>query len=153
MTRARSALRIPSASLLLISTLALAGCGIGSTHLRPEGGPLAGCDGGPHCVSSLSKDEDRKTAPLSYVGSREDARKRLLAVLAATPRLKLVTSTPDYVHAEVSTSIMHYVDDVEFLFEPNKPLIDVRSSSRIGYYDFHANREHVEDIRTRFRAK
>lgn len=142
-----------STTLLFGAALLLSGCGLGSANLRPDGGPLAACDGGPHCVSSLSKDENRRVAPISYTGTREDARKRLLAVLAATPRLKLVTSTPDYVHAEVSSPLMRYMDDVEFLFSPTQALIDARSSSRIGYYDFQANHERIEDIRRRFGAK
>lgn len=75
---------------------------------------------------------------------------RLLAVLRATPRLRLITVTPDYIHAESRTPIMRYVDDVEFLLDPVRSQIDVRSSSRIGYYDFQIDRERVEDIRRRF---
>lgn len=47
---------------------------------------------------------------------------------------------------------MRYVDDVEFLLDPARSRIDVRSSSRIGYYDFQINRERIEDIRRRFAA-
>ncbi|MGQ0620038.1 MAG: DUF1499 domain-containing protein [Panacagrimonas sp.] len=147
------AVRGRSIVLPFVACIALSGCGLGSANLRPAAGPLAGCDGGPHCVSSQSKNQDRRIAPISYSGTREEARRHLLAVLGATPRLKLVASTPDYVHAEITTRLMRYVDDVEFLFSPTQPSIDVRSSSRIGYYDFQTNRDRIEDIRVRFTEK
>lgn len=137
-------------SLLVIALVGLSGCGLGSANLRPAGGTLADCDGGPHCVSSLSADPDRRVEPLRYAGPREDARKRLIGLLAAVPSYALRTIEPDYLHVEVVTRFMRYVDDVEFLFSPREPRIDVRSSSRIGYYDFQINRERVARIRAAF---
>ncbi len=133
-----------------VLSLALTGCGLGSANLRQADGRLAPCDGGPHCVSSLESDADRKTEPLRYSGSKEAARKKLTAALATLPRSRIVADQPDYLHAEFTTALMRYVDDVEFVFRKNEPLIDVRSSSRIGYYDFGANRDRVEAIRVAF---
>lgn len=140
----------PKVVLLGACTLLLAACGMGSANLKGDAASLAACDGGPHCVSSQSADPERQVQPLHYSGGREAARKRLLAVLGAQERLTLVTTTPDYIHAQVTTPLMRYVDDLEFLFSANFPLIDVRSSSRIGYYDFNANRNRVEGIREQF---
>jgi uncharacterized protein (DUF1499 family) len=42
------------------------------------------------------------------------------------------------------------VDDVKFLFSADQPVIDVRSASRVGYYDFGVNRRRIEDIRKRW---
>lgn len=139
-------------AVLLSLTTMLGACGLGSAQLRLDGGALRPCDSGPHCVSSTSEQARHAIAPIEFTGSREQAMQRLLAVLGSTPRLQLVITTPDYVLAEASTPIMRYVDDVEWLFHPSLPLIDVRSSSRIGYYDFQANRERIEDIRRRFAA-
>ncbi|MGQ0700007.1 MAG: DUF1499 domain-containing protein [Panacagrimonas sp.] len=145
--------RLLETAILALICTALCACGIGSANLRKAGAGLAPCDGGPHCVSSEETAADRKVEPLRYAGKREDAWKRLEAVLKAMPRTKLVANTPDYVHAEVTTSIMRYVDDVEFVFATKEPRIDVRSSSRIGYYDFKANRERVDAIRAAFEKK
>lgn len=137
--------------VLAVTAFGLCACGLGSATLRKSDGTLAPCDGGPHCVSSQStKDADRHVEPLGYSGKREDARKRLLAVLGAEPGFKLITSSAAYIHVEASTSIMRYVDDVEFVFARKLALIDVRSSSRIGYYDFKTNRNRVEKIRAAF---
>lgn len=145
--------RVLCVLLTMAAVATLCACGMGSANLRKAGGGLAPCDGGPHCVSSQETSADRKVEPLHYAGKREDAWKRLESVLKALPRTKLVANTPDYVHAEVATPIMRYVDDVEFVFAAKEPRIDVRSSSRIGYYDFKANRERVEAIRAAFEKK
>jgi uncharacterized protein (DUF1499 family) len=42
------------------------------------------------------------------------------------------------------------VDDVKFLFSADQPVIDVRSASRVGYYDFGMKRRRIEDIRKRW---
>jgi uncharacterized protein (DUF1499 family) len=44
------------------------------------------------------------------------------------------------------------VDDVEFSFDDERKIIDVRSASRTGYSDFGVNRSRVEEIRRRFMA-
>lgn len=128
----------------------LPACGLGTAALRKPDGMLASCDGPPRCVSSQSQDAKRHVEPLHYSGKREDARRHLIAVLAAEPGFRLITSSADYIHVEATTSIMRYVDDLEFVFSPKLAVIDVRSSSRIGYYDFKANRERVEKIRAAF---
>ena len=42
-----------------------------------------------------------------------------------------------------------YTDDLELLWLPEHKRVEVRSSSRIGYYDFGVNRERVEALRAR----
>lgn len=151
MTSARQLVCRFAAVMALAVTLGA--CGLGSENLRPAGGPLAPCDGGPHCVSSMEENPDRRVEPFRYADSPEQARARLIALLAAEPSFTLVTSAPDYLHLEATTHRMRYVDDVEFLFAPNEPRIDVRSSSRIGWYDFQTNRERVERLRAAFERR
>jgi uncharacterized protein (DUF1499 family) len=42
---------------------------------------------------------------------------------------------------------MGFVDDVEFLVDPVKGVVHVRSASRLGRRDFGVNRERVERLR------
>jgi uncharacterized protein (DUF1499 family) len=42
---------------------------------------------------------------------------------------------------------MGFVDDVEFLHDPAKGVVHVRSASRLGRRDFGVNRERVERLR------
>jgi len=43
-----------------------------------------------------------------------------------------------------------FVDDVKFVFRRDTTLIDVKSTSRIGFYDFAVNGRRVELLRTEF---
>lgn len=151
--RNRRAVQHPTsaAGLNFAAILLLSGCGLGTPALRGTDGNLQVCSGPPRCVTSLpNEDADHKVEPIRYAGARDDARQAMLRVLALTPRVEVVTEQPDYVHAEFTTPLSRYVDDVEFVFPESQPLIQVRSSSRIGYYDFGANRDRVERLRSAF---
>lgn len=132
---------------------ALAGCGMGTANLRQDHGPLAPCPPAPHCVSSQSADPDHRVAPLRYDGSRAQARGRLLKILSDMPRAKVRKVEPDYIYATFTSVIFRFVDDVEFLLPADQHVIQVRSSSRIGYYDFGVNRDRVERIRKAFEGE
>lgn len=118
----------------------------------PEPDRLAPCPDSPNCVSSLSGDSDHRIEPLRYASSAEAARERLLDVLRSLPRVRIVTSEPTYIHAEFTSAVFRFVDDVEFRFGDQDKVIQVRSASRVGYYDFGANRRRVEEIRRQFEA-
>ena len=137
-------------ALTLASVTLLAACGVGSSALRGGDGKLAPCSGGPHCVSSSDAAADYKIDPISYSGSAEAARARIKAVVLADGAA-VVAESADYLHATYTTTLMRYVDDVEFVFA-TAGKIDVRSSSRVGYADFGKNRDRVEAIRAAFAA-
>ena len=64
------------------------------------------------------------------------------------PRTEIVASSPGYLHAECTSALMGYVDDLELHMRPSDGVIAVRSASRIGYGDMGVNRKRVEDLRT-----
>ena len=59
---------------------------------------------------------------------------------------EIITSERYYIHATFSTCFK-FIDDVEFEFIPSKNIIDVKSCSRTGYWDFGKNRKRIEKIR------
>jgi uncharacterized protein (DUF1499 family) len=131
------------------SALLLAGCGsLAAQKLRSADGRLAPC-GGPHCVSSVDPDPERRVPPLVYTVSPSVAQKQLVAILKGMERTRVVANQHGYVRAEVESALLGFVDDVELLFGAGNR-IDVRSSSRAGYYDFDVNRRRVEQIRAAF---
>lgn len=134
------------------AALLLAGCGAGTANLRDGGGSLQACSSAPHCVSSEASDPKHRVEPLSYRGSPEQAQRTLVGVLKAQDGAKLVEQSPGYVYATFTSAILRFVDDVEFVFDDQTMTIKVRSSSRIGYYDFGANRSRVEKLRSAFNA-
>lgn len=131
--------------------LLLAGCGMGGANVRMADGRLADCSAAPHCVASIATDEDHRVEPFHYTGSAEAAQKALAKIISASGSGVVVENTPGYMRAEYTSQLFGYVDDVEFLLQDDR-VIQVRSSSRIGYYDFGANRKHIEDIRKLFDA-
>ena len=109
------------------------------------------CPSSPNCVSSAEgTDQEHLVSPLRYRDSREDAKARLLAILNAMPRTRVVTDEAWYLHAKCTSLVFRFVDDLEFWFHEHEPIIHVRSASRIGHSDFGANRRRVEHIRNQF---
>jgi len=108
---------------------------------------LPPCPESPNCVSSQAGDSAHYIAPLAAAPDPELAWRRLKAALGALPRLRVVEEDPDYLHAEATSRVFRFVDDVEFLLDRDGGLIHVRSASRTGYSDFGVNRRRVERIR------
>ena len=134
----RSAL---TSGMLMLAVYAEAG-----SEQEPD--KLSPCPDLPNCVSSQSSDKAHFIEPLHYTGNLADARQKLINVLENAKRVHLAKVDMNYIHAEFRSSIFRFVDDLEFLFPPDKNIIHVRSASRKGYYDFGANRRRVEQIRS-----
>ena len=66
------------------------------------------------------------------------------------PRSKIIELSDIYLHAEFESRIFRFIDDVEFLVNEDKKIIEVRSASRVGYGDFGVNRKRVEMLRNQY---
>ena len=86
-------------------------------------------------------------APLKLQGDAATTLARLAQLIEATPGARIVERRPDYLYAQFTTSLMRYVDDVEFWFDPAANVIQVRSASRLGHGDLGANRKRIERLR------
>lgn len=113
-------------------------------------GKIAPCPDLPHCVSTQSKDSAHRIEPFNYTTSRAEAQEKLLRILRSMKRTKIVSVKDDYIHAECTSALFRFVDDVEFYFDDEQKNIHFRSSSRLGYYDMGVNRRRMEKIRERF---
>lgn len=123
-------------------------------HLLTPAGHLTPCPSSPNCVSSEEPPSDNHyVAPLQYRVSRARAYHALLAVLQHMRRTRIVTKQSDYIHATVRSAVFGFVDDVTFQFHPNDKRIDMKSASRLGYYDFGVNGRRAAMIRRRFNAR
>ena len=107
---------------------------------------LEQCPSSPNCVFSGDRVPARRIAPLRL--KSKEGWNELRGYLIELPRTAIVRETPTYIHATVSSRMFGFVDDLEFLVHPDILQVDVRSSSRTGYWDFGANRRRVEKIRT-----
>jgi len=113
-------------------------------------GRLAPCPDKPNCVCSQEQRQEYAIAPLSFQGDPRAAWQRLLDVLDKLPRTRLVEQTDTYLHAECTSLLFRFVDDLECLLDTEAGVIHLRSASRVGYSDLGVNRARVEAIRQAF---
>lgn len=83
----------------------------------------------------------------------EEARRAVKEIILAIPRTRIVIDEPNYLRAEFASRLFGFVDDVEFAFDEVERRIDFRSASRVGYYDFGANRRRMKRICRRLQEK
>jgi len=119
-------------------------------NLGAKDGRLAGCPNSPNCVSTEATDDEHLIAPLTFAGTATEAMARLKNIIESMPRTNIVSADESYLHAEFTTLIFRYTDDVEFQVNEDDNTIQVRSASRTGYSDLGANKTRVEAIRTAF---
>ena len=114
-------------------------------NLGVQAGRLAACPASPNCVCSQDDDAAHHVEPFSVSGARPI--EELAAAIATMPRAKVISSTDNYLHAEFTSLIFRFVDDVEFFVDPATKVVHCRSASRTGYSDLGVNRKRIEAIR------
>lgn len=132
----------------LLMCLVLTACsGSRPAYLGTVQTSLQPCPSTPNCVSSLdSEEESHRIAPFSTENNKLRIAD-LVALIASNPSAKVIVDSENYLYAEYTSSLMGFVDDVEFLVNATKQQIDVRSASRVGRSDFGVNRERIESLR------
>jgi uncharacterized protein (DUF1499 family) len=120
------------------------------TDLGVQQGQFAPCPPSPNCVSSQASDPGHNIAAIALTGSSDTALASLKAIVAAQPGAAIMTETENYLYAEFTSSLMGFVDDVEFFLDTENQVIQVRSASRLGESDLGANRQRIEKIRAEF---
>jgi len=137
----------------LLSLFAIGCTGVRPRDLGVKEDKLAPCPGYPNCVSSQSSDPMHAIEPLTFSGPVAEAHAAIKQILLGMKRAAIITETGTYIHAEFTSAVFRFVDDVEFWFDENGKVVHVRSASRVGHNDLGVNRKRVEDIRARWKAK
>jgi uncharacterized protein (DUF1499 family) len=109
---------------------------------------LAACPNSPNCVSSQAADDGHFIAPFKITGKVEEAWAALKNALLSQSRTVITHETGDTLHAEVTSPVFRFVDDIDAILDADAGLIHIRSASRIGYGDFGVNRRRVEKLRS-----
>ncbi|MGJ8669715.1 MAG: DUF1499 domain-containing protein [Oceanococcus sp.] len=109
------------------------------------------CPEAPRCVSSQQAAPDRTVEPLRLRNASSEVWQTMIAVLADWPRCEVVEQNGRYVRAEITSPWRFYTDDVELLRRPNNVEVDIRSTGRIGHYDFNVNQDRVDALREKWR--
>ncbi len=148
-------MRISVVPLTLTAAAAVALASCASTPSRAITDPsntITPCSSAPHCVSSKNAvDSARHVDAFKFDGSTEQAHAALLQALHSHEDARIESDVMPVVRSTFHTTV-GFVDDVTFVFRDDAKLIDVKSRSRIGYYDFGVNRRRVEQLRTEFAA-
>ncbi len=108
---------------------------------------LRSCSNSPNCVSSQADNAAQQIQPFPLTADAARTLSALRSLIEQLPGARVVETEPDYFRAEFTSRILRFVDEVEFLLDPEAQVIHVRSASRTGYWDFGANRKRVEQIR------
>jgi uncharacterized protein (DUF1499 family) len=140
-------------SILVAATCALlcAACA-GAPPPPGDGAALKPCPSTPNCVSSRASDPEHRIEPLPLHGSAAAGLEAVRRAVLALPRTKIVAVGPGYLHAEFTSLVFRFVDDVEFVVDEPAGVIHVRSASRVGRSDLGVNRRRVEQLRERLAA-
>jgi uncharacterized protein (DUF1499 family) len=106
------------------------------------------------CVSSQAPkdDGDHYMEPMTYEGSLEDAKKKILAVINSMSRTKVLEENDNYIHVLFTTFLLRFKDDVEFYFDDTENLIHFRSQSRIGGFDWNKNKKRMKKIKEKYNS-
>ncbi len=126
-------------SCMLIARPASAAADALSQMLKP-------CPSSPNCVSSLAATKRHKIEPFRLHQYAAKTLQLLKEVIAAYPRTKVIAVSETHIHAEFRGNT-GFIDNVVFVVDEAAGIVHVRSASRLGYWDFGANRKRIEKLR------
>jgi len=139
--------------LLLTLVMAISACsGNRPNNLGVNDGTLTPCPESPNCVSSFADKADEQHA-IAAIAYSENSKiiEQLKTVLEEVGNAEVVSASENYIHAEFVSTLMRFVDDVEFYIVPEQQVIHVRSASRLGKGDMGVNRQRIEMLRSQIK--
>lgn len=110
---------------------------------------LPPCADTPNCVSSEATRESQRVPTVPFTDAPTDALARARAALLAEPRTRVTVERSGYLHAECTSLVFRFVDDVDIVVDPVAHVYRFRSASRIGRSDLGVNRKRIARISAR----
>ena len=117
------------------------------TNIGVQASRLAACPSSPNCVSSDAADSTHSITAFSLAIPSGEAWPAVRRAVGSLARAKIISETSDYLHAECTSAVFGFVDDLELHLRSAEGVIAVRSASRLGYSDLGVNRRRIEDLR------
>lgn len=105
-------------------------------------GKLKPCPSTPNCISS----EDGMIGAINIDGMEPGLAWDTFKQTIVKHKGNIQTESNDYLWAVFKTSVLGFADDVEARLDTSNKQIHLRSASRVGYYDFGANRKRLNMI-------
>lgn len=109
------------------------------------------CSSSPNCVSSQASGNHFIEA-LLIIGEAHTAFERLKKVLEQRADTSIVAADDKIIRVEFKT-VLGFVDDGVFVLGSEGKVIQIRSASRLGYWDLGKNRRWIEEIRKEYMAR
>lgn len=113
-------------------------------------GRLQPCQSKPNCVCSCQDDEAHHISPLPF--SSEETLDQIQAFFSTNYIAQVVEKSPNYLHIVITTPTLRFKDDLVFVVNHEKGIIEVRSASRVGYSDVGVNRTRIEALRSSLKS-
>ncbi len=108
---------------------------------------LVKCPRTPNCVSSIATNPEKLVAPFELLGAElTDFQAAIVSAIKEDGGV-VRDERKGYVWATYTSKVFRFVDDIEWLFDANKGVFDVRSASRVGRSDFGVNAKRVARLR------
>jgi uncharacterized protein (DUF1499 family) len=133
---------------IALTAVGCAGPVPGTLGVQAETGALVACPDSPNCVSSRADDAVHGVDAFQIAGDVAAGWTSIAEGVAAVPGVRVITQTDRYLHAESTSLLMRYVDDLELVLDPATGRVDVRSASRVGVGDMGVNFARVTTLRT-----
>lgn len=118
---------------------------------EPEKKKLPPCQDTPNCISSQATSKLHYIPPFKISGDPKKAWEQFRKAIKNHDRLVITHETETSLHAEVTSLLLHFVDDIDAFIDPKAGLIHIRSASRVGHSDFGVTRKRMEELRTQLR--
>ena len=135
--------------LIIIAITLLSACASITEHSTglSADGKLKPCPKAPRCAASQGAVDERLVAPLQLRDGSAETWQALIDLLSTWPRTEVVERSDTYAHAEIVSPWHFYTDDVELQRAQDSEQVSIRSTGRIGHYDFNVNRDRLEALR------
>ncbi len=112
---------------------------------------LPPCLDTPNCVSSQATDKPHYILPFKISDDPKFAWAELRKAIVAHDRMIITHETEDTLHAEATSLVLQFVDDIDAILDVEAGVIHIRSASRRGHSDFGVNRKRIEKLRAQLR--
>jgi uncharacterized protein (DUF1499 family) len=108
---------------------------------------LADCPDIPNCQCSEASRQNQQVERFTVTKDPSQSIATLARVVEGIAGMEVVQFDEKYLYATATSSLMQYVDDIEFLLSDDKQSIQIRSASRLGKNDLGANAERINVLR------
>lgn len=109
---------------------------------------LADCPDIPNCQCSESTRQSQQVARFPVTKDPSQSIATLARIIEGMEGMDVVQFDAKYLYVTSTSSVLRFVDDIEFLLSDDEQSIQVRSASRLGKSDLGANAQRVDVLRT-----